>query len=63
MILGYSIVSKTCKVYHPQIGKTTITTDAHFCEDGQGVWSNSYCKKRIIDSPKRKSKNNLRTDE
>jgi len=39
--VGYSSVSKACKLYHPQTGKTTVTRDVYFNEGHQWKWDNS----------------------
>jgi len=38
--VGYSLVSKAYKVYHPQTKKISITRDVHFNEDEQWDWKN-----------------------
>ncbi|RDX75662.1 hypothetical protein CR513_44434, partial [Mucuna pruriens] len=35
IFMGYNLVSKAYKVYHPQNGKMTITKDVYFNEDQQ----------------------------
>jgi len=41
IFVGYSYVLKAYKVYHPQIGKMTITRDVHFNEGQKWDWKNS----------------------
>jgi len=38
--VDYSSISKAYKVYHPQIGKMTVSRDVHFNEDQQWDWKN-----------------------
>jgi len=40
IFVGYSLVSKAYKVYHPQSGKVTVSRDVHFNEDQQWDWKN-----------------------
>ena len=40
IFVGYSLVSKAYKVYHPQTKKISITRDVHFNEDEQWDWKN-----------------------
>jgi len=37
IFVGYNSVSKEYKVYHPQIGKMTITRDVYFNEVNNGI--------------------------
>jgi hypothetical protein len=41
IFIGYSFVSKTYKVYHPQTQKIAITRDVHFHEEEQWDWKDS----------------------
>ena len=40
IFVGYSSVSKAYKVYHPQCGNVTVSSDVHFNEDQQWDWKN-----------------------
>ena len=40
IFVGYNLVSKAYKVYHPQTKKISITRDVHFNEDEQWDWKN-----------------------
>ena len=41
IFVGYSLVSKAYKVYHPQTGNMTISRDVHFNEEEEWNWNDS----------------------
>jgi len=47
--MGYSLVSKAYKIYHPQIQKMTNSRGVHFYKNEQWNWKDSQNKKLVED--------------
>lgn len=56
IFVGYSLVSKAYKVYHPQNGRMTITVNVHFNKEEQWDWNDSLELLQELSLPKKQLK-------